>query len=57
MCSQDLMVKNIKRYQKQAKREGGSGEDLDIVPTTFVLPQDYALFVEVGCMRACPLRR
>lgn len=46
------MVKNMKRYQRQAKRDGKDGqEDLDIIPTTFVLPQDYALFVEVcrGC--------
>ncbi|KAF5828673.1 tubulin tyrosine ligase [Dunaliella salina] len=43
------MVKNVKRYQKQVKREGGSvaaQESADIIPATFVLPQDYALFVE-----------
>ena len=45
---QDLLVKNIKRYQKQAKRDGSCNEeDLDIIPVTFVLPQDYALFAEV----------
>ena len=54
---QDLLVKNIKRYQKQAKRDGSSkGEDLDIIPVTFVLPQDYALFAEVrGALRICTI--
>jgi hypothetical protein len=35
------MVKNIKRYQKAAKREGGqpAADDMDIIPATFVLPQ------------------
>jgi hypothetical protein len=36
------MVKNVKRYQKQIKREGGSlaaQESADIIPATFVLPQ------------------
>lgn len=36
---QDLMVKNIKRYQKQVKREGGTAAELDIIPATYVLPQ------------------
>ncbi|GIL69715.1 hypothetical protein Vretimale_10189 [Volvox reticuliferus] len=46
LTRKDLMVKNIKRYQKQIKREGGNPDDLDIIPTTFVLPQDYMLFAE-----------
>ncbi|GFH11878.1 uncharacterized protein HaLaN_07455 [Haematococcus lacustris] len=35
------MVKNLKRFQKLARREGGAqaAEDLDIIPATFVLPQ------------------
>ncbi|KAL6764428.1 putative tubulin polyglutamylase TTLL1-like protein [Haematococcus lacustris] len=48
LTRKDLMVKNLKRFQKLARREGGAqaAEDLDIIPATFVLPQDYALFVE-----------
>lgn len=45
---QDLMVKNIKRHQRLVKRDGGDPEMYNIIPTTFALPQDYALFVEVG---------
>lgn len=54
---QDLMVKNIKRYQKQVKREGGSAaaqESLDIIPTTFVLPQVRA--PHAPCTRAMHAR-
>lgn len=36
---QDLMVKNVKRYQRQVKRDGGNPDEYDIIPTTFVLPQ------------------
>jgi hypothetical protein len=39
LTRKDLMVKNIKRYQKQVKREGGNVDALDFVPTTYVLPQ------------------
>eukprot|EP00798_Chlamydomonas_sp_ICE-L_P004161 gene4161-14261_t len=50
LTRKDLMVKNIKRYQKQYKCDGGGGSndsnDMDIIPVTFVLPQDYALFAE-----------
>ncbi len=42
------MVKNLKRHQRAVKRKGGNAEDHNIIPTTFVLPQDYALFVEVS---------
>lgn len=49
------MVKNIKRYQRQQRREAHGhsmhGEELDIIPATYVLPQDYALFVEVRHLR------
>lgn len=51
--SQDLLVKNIKRYERQHVRskEGGASPTAatsipDIVPATYALPQDYALFVE-----------
>ena len=42
----DLMVKNVKRYRKELQREGRDTSVLDFVPTTFVLPGDYALFAE-----------
>ena len=42
----DLMVKNMKRYRKEMQREGRDISVLDFVPTTFVLPGDYALFAE-----------
>ncbi|GAX80569.1 hypothetical protein CEUSTIGMA_g8006.t1 [Chlamydomonas eustigma] len=44
LTRKDLLVKNIKRHQRTLKRDGGPSDD--IIPTTFVLPQDYALFVE-----------
>eukprot|EP00955_Chlamydomonas_euryale_P110772 366021-Chlamydomonas_euryale.AAC.11 len=40
----------MKRYLRQARRDGRGPQDVDalnVIPTTFVLPQDYALFVEV----------
>ena len=50
LTKKDLCVKNIRRAQRNAKRDGTfmgySAEELDIIPTTFVLPADYALFVE-----------
>ena len=55
-CVQDYMVKNIKRYRKDCEREGlplaercprtGRYLHLDLVPDTFMLPQDYSIFVE-----------
>eukprot|EP00983_Pelagomonas_calceolata_P090591 1157441-Pelagomonas_calceolata.AAC.6 len=48
------MVKNVKRYQKQVKREGGSlaaQESADIIPATFVLPQ-VSLLYRVGHLHA-----
>lgn len=53
--SQDLMVKNYKRYMKDTSRDnslsgppGGPGAPLaDFVPVTYLLPADYNLFVEV----------
>ncbi len=40
------MVKNLKRYQKTMKKEGVDPAVLDFVPITYMLPQDYNLFVE-----------
>ncbi|SPP77575.1 probable tubulin polyglutamylase TTLL1 [Drosophila guanche] len=60
LSRKDLLVKNIKRYRKDLERDGNplaekaesnnsSGNRylyLDFVPTTFVLPADYNMFVE-----------
>ena len=50
LTRKDLMVKNIRRAQRNAKRDGTAlgytYEELDIIPSTYVLPADYALFVE-----------
>ncbi|KAK9837196.1 hypothetical protein WJX84_010345 [Apatococcus fuscideae] len=43
---QDLLVKNIKRHLRQARRGGSDLQALDFLPTTYILPQDYSLFVE-----------
>ena len=42
------MVKNLKRYKQQLKRENKESEanGYDFFPTTFNLPGDYSLFVE-----------
>jgi len=46
LTRKDLMVKNVKRYQKTMKKEGMDPALLDFVPVTYMLPQDYSLFVE-----------
>jgi tubulin polyglutamylase TTLL1 len=58
LTRKDLMVKNVKRYQREALKEAallgppsGSGSAppppyLDIVPVTYLLPADYNIFVE-----------
>jgi len=55
LTRKDLMVKNIKRYRKDLEKEGnplaekdetGRYIHLDFIPTTFMLPADYNLFVE-----------
>jgi len=45
LTRKDLMVKNIKRYRKDLEKDTDS-EVLAFVPTTYVLPADYSLFVE-----------
>ncbi len=49
------MVKNIKRYRKELEKENNyfSNKDengnylfLDFLPTTYILPGEYSLFVE-----------
>lgn len=52
LSRKDLLVKNLKRYQKAARKEGGHGPGEaaaalpDILPATFILPTDMPLFVE-----------
>lgn len=55
LTRKDLMVKNIKRYRRDLEREGnpvaekddfGRYLHLDMLPTTYMLPQDYNLFAE-----------
>ncbi|XP_065053037.1 polyglutamylase complex subunit TTLL1-like isoform X2 [Rhopilema esculentum] len=55
LTRKDLMLKNVKRYRKELEKEGspfaekdenGKYVYLDFVPTTFLLPGDYNLFVE-----------
>lgn len=42
---QDLLVKNIKRYQRQCSKPNSTAVP-DVLPATYVLPQEHALFVE-----------
>jgi tubulin polyglutamylase TTLL9 len=49
LTRKDLLVKNIKRAKKAAEKAGDVqlAEQLArITPTTFVLPQEYSMFVE-----------
>lgn len=59
LTRKDLMVKNIKRYRREVERTlveaasaglglGAAEEytELDFLPTTYLLPSDYNLFVE-----------
>lgn len=49
LTRKDLLVKNIKRAQRQAVRDGLQEEAQGYgrcSPTTFVLPSEYAMFVE-----------
>ena len=45
LTRKDLMVKNIKRYRKDVEKESGH-KITNFVPTTYVLPADYSLFLE-----------
>ena len=48
LCRKDLLIKNLKRQRRLLEKEGRKDEarQYDFYPTTFVLPGDYALFVE-----------
>jgi tubulin polyglutamylase TTLL1 len=45
LTRKDMMVKNIKRYLKDLQKDGVQNVT-DYVPTTYLLPADYSLFVE-----------
>ena len=45
LTRKDMMVKNIKRYFKDLQKDGVQNVT-DYVPTTYLLPADYSLFVE-----------
>ena len=48
LCRKDNLSKNVKRVRRQFEKEGNAemAARYDFAPTTFVLPGDYALFVE-----------
>ena len=48
LCRKDLMAKNIKRQRRLLEKEGRAEEaaQYDFIPTTFVLPREYPMFVE-----------
>uniref|UniRef100_A0A3Q3ASS3 Tubulin--tyrosine ligase-like protein 9 n=1 Tax=Kryptolebias marmoratus TaxID=37003 RepID=A0A3Q3ASS3_KRYMA len=48
LTRKNLMVKNLKRYQKNLERDFGRTEAArcDFFPSTFALPSEYHLFVE-----------
>jgi len=48
LCRKDLMAKNIKRRRRALEKEGRAEEALtyDFIPTSFVIPREYSMFVE-----------
>ncbi|KAL0039776.1 hypothetical protein WJX77_007669 [Trebouxia sp. C0004] len=46
LTRKDLMVKNVKRYVKQQKKDVLLESTPEFIPVTYILPQDYSLFVE-----------
>ena len=48
LCRKDLLVKNIYRMVRKLRREKryALAEKYNISPMTYVLPREYALFVE-----------
>lgn len=47
LCRKDLLIKNLKRQKRHLEREGSpEAADFDFFPDTFVLPREYAIFVE-----------
>eukprot|EP00931_Biecheleriopsis_adriatica_P076601 TRINITY_DN50293_c0_g1_i1.p1 TRINITY_DN50293_c0_g1~~TRINITY_DN50293_c0_g1_i1.p1 ORF type:complete len:534 (+),score=112.57 TRINITY_DN50293_c0_g1_i1:142-1743(+) len=48
LTRKDLLVKNMKRMKRQCEKEGRHDEaaKYNICPVTFVVPQEYSMFVE-----------
>jgi hypothetical protein len=48
LCRKDLMAKNLKRRRRTLEKEGKleEAQSYDFIPTTFVLPREYSMFVE-----------
>lgn len=48
LCRKDLMAKNMKRRRRDLEKAGKLEEAAayDFIPTTFVLPREYSMFVE-----------
>eukprot|EP01038_Epipyxis_sp_PR26KG_P007644 gene7644-10404_t len=48
LCRKDLMAKNMKKRRRALEKEGRLEEAAayDFIPTTFVLPREYSMFVE-----------
>lgn len=48
LCRKDLMAKNLKKRRRALEKEGRMEEAsaYDFIPTTFVLPREYSMFVE-----------
>lgn len=55
LTRKDLMVKNIKRYRRDLEKENnplaekdeqGRYVHLDIIPATYIFPENYSIFVE-----------
>lgn len=48
LCRKDLMAKNMKKRRRALEKEGKLDEAAayDFIPTTFVLPREYSMFVE-----------
>ena len=45
LTRKDLMVKNVKRYMREVAKDPSS-QVPEFVPSTYMLPADYTLFVE-----------
>jgi tubulin polyglutamylase TTLL9 len=48
LCRKDLMAKNMKKQRRMLEKEGRYEEatSYEFIPTTFVLPREYSMFVE-----------
>lgn len=48
LCRKDLLIRNVKKHRRRLEREKRVEEArlLDFCPPTYILPNDYALFVE-----------